>query len=379
MAVTGNQQVKHPGGCRPIIDKLLFCQLLWVDDPDGGGQPLILVNHTVPHHRDPYLIGQMSHHNGLRESMQAINAANTGHSVITTIHANSCADTYYRMVTLCKQSYGFSGSSSSITCNRYGFFHATRLTKSLLPHTEQFLLCAKELAGCLVDVLPNGDLLALAEKENAVLPLHLYDHCQLHLSASPFLGHAVHAEQPSPVPPSYPPPYHTNNIFHFQCYTSISSASPIPSSSSTKSSYPRVYVLVSGISFRFSTISRWLSGKNSAADHCQLHLSASPFLGHAVHAEWDSGQVGWIYAALPLARANRQKPAAQNAIFQNQHSPGLCFLVLYVAQGLLKNRLGCQKNVHPPNGTSGASTPCAQTGHIPPLGFPAPHPASEML
>ena len=37
--------------------------------------------------------------------MQAINAANTGHAVITTIHANSCADTYYRMVTLCKQSY----------------------------------------------------------------------------------------------------------------------------------------------------------------------------------------------------------------------------------------------------------------------------------
>ncbi len=35
--------------------------------------------------------------------MQAINAANTGHSVITTIHANSCEDTYYRMVTLCKQ------------------------------------------------------------------------------------------------------------------------------------------------------------------------------------------------------------------------------------------------------------------------------------
>lgn len=39
------------------------------------------------------------------ESMQAINAANTGHALITTIHANSCADTYYRMVTLCKQSY----------------------------------------------------------------------------------------------------------------------------------------------------------------------------------------------------------------------------------------------------------------------------------
>ena len=37
------------------------------------------------------------------ESMQAINAANTGHAVITTTHANSCEDTYYRMVTLCKR------------------------------------------------------------------------------------------------------------------------------------------------------------------------------------------------------------------------------------------------------------------------------------
>lgn len=39
-------------------------------------------------------------------SEEAINAANTGHSVITTIHANSCAETYYRMTTLCKQSSG---------------------------------------------------------------------------------------------------------------------------------------------------------------------------------------------------------------------------------------------------------------------------------
>lgn len=37
------------------------------------------------------------------ESFLAVSAANTGHSVITTIHANSCEDTYYRMVTLCKQ------------------------------------------------------------------------------------------------------------------------------------------------------------------------------------------------------------------------------------------------------------------------------------
>ena len=31
------------------------------------------------------------------ESLQAIKAANTGHTSLTTIHANGCEDTYYRM------------------------------------------------------------------------------------------------------------------------------------------------------------------------------------------------------------------------------------------------------------------------------------------
>ena len=31
-------------------------------------------------------------------------------------------------------------------------------------------------------------------------------------------------------------------------------------------------------------------------DHSGLSMSVSDFVGHAVHAEWDSGQVGWIYA-----------------------------------------------------------------------------------
>lgn len=39
------------------------------------------------------------------EAMQAINAANTGHAVITTTHANSCEDTYFRLVSLCKIKY----------------------------------------------------------------------------------------------------------------------------------------------------------------------------------------------------------------------------------------------------------------------------------
>ncbi|PWL54471.1 MAG: type II secretion system protein E [Clostridiales bacterium] len=39
------------------------------------------------------------------EAFAAQEAARTGHSVITTTHANSCSATYYRMVTLCTQKY----------------------------------------------------------------------------------------------------------------------------------------------------------------------------------------------------------------------------------------------------------------------------------
>ena len=39
------------------------------------------------------------------EAFAAQEAARTGHGVITTTHANSCAAAYYRMVTLCTQKY----------------------------------------------------------------------------------------------------------------------------------------------------------------------------------------------------------------------------------------------------------------------------------
>ena len=52
----------------------------------------------------------------------------------------------------------------------------------------------EEIANCLVDILPNRDLLTLAMKENVVLPLYLYDHSGLGMSTSSFVGHAVHAE-----------------------------------------------------------------------------------------------------------------------------------------------------------------------------------------
>ena len=52
----------------------------------------------------------------------------------------------------------------------------------------------EEIMDCLIDILPNHDLLALAGKENIILPLFLYDHSGLSISASSFVGREVHAE-----------------------------------------------------------------------------------------------------------------------------------------------------------------------------------------
>lgn len=77
------------------------------DDPKQNITLVKLLETTLTINPDCVAVAEMKG----AESMQAINAANTGHSVITTIHANSCADTYYRMVTLCKQSYDMDDST----------------------------------------------------------------------------------------------------------------------------------------------------------------------------------------------------------------------------------------------------------------------------
>lgn len=77
------------------------------DDPKQNITLVKLLETTLTINPDCVAVAEMKG----AESMQAINAANTGHSVITTIHANSCEDTYYRMVTLCKQSYNMDDST----------------------------------------------------------------------------------------------------------------------------------------------------------------------------------------------------------------------------------------------------------------------------
>ena len=47
-------------------------------------------------------------------------------------------------------------------------------------------------------------------------------------------------------------------------------------------------------------------------DHSGLSMSASSFLGRAQHAEWDSGQVGFIYATADNIRAEYGNCSAES-------------------------------------------------------------------
>ncbi len=90
-----------------VLNNVVHLVTRFSDDPKQNITLVKLLETTLTINPDCVAVAEMKG----AESMQAINAANTGHSVITTIHANSCADTYYRMVTLCKQSYDMDDST----------------------------------------------------------------------------------------------------------------------------------------------------------------------------------------------------------------------------------------------------------------------------
>lgn len=82
-----------------VLNNVVHLVTRFSDDPKQNSNMVKLLETTLTINPDCIAVAEMKG----GESMQAINAANTGHAVITTTHANSCEDTYYRMVTLCKQ------------------------------------------------------------------------------------------------------------------------------------------------------------------------------------------------------------------------------------------------------------------------------------
>lgn len=90
-----------------VLNNVVHLVTRFSDDPKQNITPAKLVETGLTINPDVIAFAEMKGSG----SEEAINAANTGHSVITTIHANSCAETYFRMATLCKQSSGMDDST----------------------------------------------------------------------------------------------------------------------------------------------------------------------------------------------------------------------------------------------------------------------------
>ena len=77
------------------------------DDPKQNITQVKLLETTMTINPDCIAVAEMKG----PESLLAVSAANTGHGVISTTHANSCRATYNRIVTLCKQASDMSDAT----------------------------------------------------------------------------------------------------------------------------------------------------------------------------------------------------------------------------------------------------------------------------
>lgn len=84
-----------------VLNSVVHLQTKITDDPTKNITQSKLLELAMTMNPDCIVVGESKG----EEAMQAVNAANTGHSVITTTHANSCADTYDRFLSLCKQAF----------------------------------------------------------------------------------------------------------------------------------------------------------------------------------------------------------------------------------------------------------------------------------
>lgn len=83
------------------LNNVVHLQTKITDDPSKNVTQSKLLELAMTMNPDCIVVGESKG----EEAMQAVNAANTGHSVITTTHANSCLETYDRFLSLCKQAF----------------------------------------------------------------------------------------------------------------------------------------------------------------------------------------------------------------------------------------------------------------------------------
>lgn len=86
-----------------------------------------------------------------REALAAVEAANTGHAVLTTIHTKSCRSTYSRIVDLCKKAGGNMDSKTLYTqaCEAFPLVVYTKKYRDSVRRISEILEC---------EVQPNGEV-----------------------------------------------------------------------------------------------------------------------------------------------------------------------------------------------------------------------------
>lgn len=104
----------------------------------------ILLDYTLRFNPDVICVGEMRG----PEAYAATEASRTGHTVLTTIHANSCEATYRRMVTLCKRKHDISDEVLLTLVTEA--FPLVIFTKQLENRERKVM----EIMEC--EVLPNG-------------------------------------------------------------------------------------------------------------------------------------------------------------------------------------------------------------------------------
>lgn len=84
-----------------ILNSVVHFSTRYSDDAKQNISQVKLLETVMTMNPDYIAVGESKG----EEAMQTISAANTGHSVITTTHANSAEATYFRFVSLCKLQY----------------------------------------------------------------------------------------------------------------------------------------------------------------------------------------------------------------------------------------------------------------------------------
>ncbi len=105
----------------------------------------ILLDYTLRFNPDVICVGEMRG----PEAYAATEASRTGHTVLTTIHANSCEATYRRMVTLCKRKHDISDEVLLTLVTEA--FPLVVFTKQLEDRERKVM----EIMEC--EILPNGE------------------------------------------------------------------------------------------------------------------------------------------------------------------------------------------------------------------------------